>query len=426
MQEMKLSQWNALDRMEEDMFLDTIRQINIQYKAFVPSSINHNWDFNEREVNDILATSEEAMQAITRLDDRIYSITDAGILNQEAIIRMIANKESNESSVIEGTQTMIEDAFADLKLLPPEKRENAEELQNYIKALDYGIDLLKILPLCERLIKDIHKQLMSGVRGEKKQPGQFKDKQNYIAQSKTDDISKAIFVPPQAKYTAELMHDLFSLANQEQYRPSQKLVIIALLHYQFETIHPFNDGNGRIGRMIIILYLMQHKIINSKGIYLSAYFQKHRDRYYTYLTDIRNSSYDLTLFGHEELSRTKQKEHFYNIQKWISFFLQGLKETANDGLKVINSSIGLKRKYLEIITKNAKDQREENTMKAILDAMFEKPFFTAKELCDLSKSSMPSVNKTLERFISLNVIKETTGYKRNRNYTLWEFVELFR
>jgi Fic family protein len=414
MQEMKLSQWNALDRMEEDVFLDAIRQINISYKAFVPSSINHNWDFNEREVNDILTVSEEAMQAITRLDDRIYSITDAGILNQEAIIRMIANKESNESSVIEGTQTMIEDAFVDLKLLPPEKRENAEELQNYIKALDYGIDLLKTLPLCERLIKDIHKQLMSGVRGEKKQPGQFKDKQNYIVQSKTDDISKAIFVPPQAKHTAKLMHDLFSLANQEQYRPSQKLVIIALLHYQFETIHPFNDGNGRIGRMIIILYLMQHKIINSKGIYLSAYFQKHRDRYYTYLTDIRESA------------KQPSTTHTIAIKKWISFFLQGLKETANDGLKVINSSIGLKRKYLEIITKNAKDQREENTMKAILDAMFEKPFFTAKELCDLSKSSMPSVNKTLERFVSLDVIKETTGYKRNRNYTLWEFVELFR
>jgi Fic family protein len=414
MQEMKLSQWNALDRMEEDMFLDTIRQINIQYKAFVPSNINHSWDFNEREVNDILAISEEAMQAITRLDDRIYSITDAGILNQEAIIRMIANKESNESSVIEGTQTMIEDAFVDLKLLPPEKRENAEELQNYIKALDYGIDLLKTLPLCERLIKDIHKQLMSGVRGEKKQPGQFKDKQNYIAQSKTDDISKAIFVPPQAKYTPQLMHDLFSLANQEQYRPSQKLVIIALLHYQFETIHPFNDGNGRIGRMIIILYLVQHKIINSKGIYLSAYFQKHRDRYYTYLTDIRESA------------KQPSTTHTITLKKWISFFLQGLKETANDGLKVINSSIALKRKYLEIVAQNAKDQREENTMKAILDAMFEKPFFTAKELCDLSKSSMPSVNKTLERFISLDVIKETTGYKRNRNYTLWEFVELFR
>lgn len=411
---MKLSQWNALDRMEEDVFLDAIRQINIQYKAFVPSSINHSWDFNEQEVNDILATSEEAMQAITRLDDRIYSITDARILNQEAIIRMIANKESNESSVIEGTQTMIEDAFADLKLLPPEKRENAEELQNYIKALDYGIDLLKTLPLCERLIKDIHKQLMSGVRGEKKQPGEFKDKQNYIAQSKTDDISKAIFVPPQAKHTAKLMHDLFSLANQEQYRPSQKLVIIALLHYQFETIHPFNDGNGRIGRMIIILYLVQHKIINSKGIYLSAYFQKHRDRYYTYLTDIRESA------------KQPSTTHTIALKKWISFFLHGLKETANDGLKVINSSIALKRKYLEIITQNAKDQREENTMKAILDAMFEKPFFTAKELCDLSKSSMPSVNKTLERFISLDVLKETTGYKRNRNYTLWEFVELFR
>jgi len=114
------------------------------------------------------------------------------------------------------------------------------------------------------------------------------------------------------------------------------------------------------------------------------------------------------------------------LKSWIAFFLQGLKETENDGLKVINSSIVLKRKYLETITQNAKDQREENTMKAILDVMFEKPFFTAKELCNLSKSSMPSVNKTLEKFTHLGVRKETTGYKRNRNYTIWEFVELFR
>ncbi len=422
---MKLSQFNALDKLEGDVFLDSKKQKHIPYESFVPSKVNQEWDFNDTQHT--LDLAEEVMQAITRLDERINSIADAGIVNQEAIIRMIANKESNESSVIEGTQTMIEDAFCDIKLMAPEKRENAEELQNYIKALDYGIDnLSKIplsqdkepgkLPLSERLIKNIHETLMNGVRGYRKKPGEFKDKQNYISQNEADDISKAIFIPPHPKHTNELMKDLFELANQEAYRPSHKLIIIALIHYQFETIHPFNDGNGRIGRMIIILYLMQHKIINCKGIYLSAYFQRHRDRYYTYLTEIRETAH----------FTNQPAKHYATITKWIEFFLNGLKETANDGLKVIASSIALKREYIKIIEENSKDQREYKTMMTILDAIFEKPFFTAKELSEISKISSSTVNKVLLKFMQLDILKEVTGYKRNRNYTLWRFVELFR
>jgi Fic family protein len=439
---MKLSEFKTLDKLEDEMFLDNKKQTNIPYKAFVPSKINHKWDFND--IQSALDLAEEVMQVITRLDERINSIADAGIINQEAIIRMIANKESNESSVIEGTQTMIEDAFSDIKLLAPEKRENAEELQNYIKALDYGIDnLSKIplsedkepgkLPLSERLIKSIHDKLMNGVRGGRKRPGEFKDKQNYIGQNEADDISKAIFIPPHPKHTTDLMKDLFELANQESYRPSYKLIIIALLHYQFETVHPFNDGNGRIGRMIIILYLMQHRIINCKGIYLSAYFQKHRDRYYTYLTEIRETANfktptsELNLFNEEWIRyQDNTKKHYLTINKWIEFFLNGLKETANDGLKVIASSIALKREYIKTIEEKSKDQREYKTMIAILDAMFEKPFFTAKELSEISKISSPAVNKVILKFIQLDILKEVTGYKRNRNYTLWRFVELFR
>ena len=144
----------------------------------------------------------------------------------------------------------------------------------------------------------------------RKRGGEFKNKQNYIGQNEADDILKAIFIPPHPKHTADLMKDLFELANQESYRPSHKLIIIALIHYQFETIHPFNDGNGRIGRMIIILYLVQHRIINCKGIYLSAYFQKHRDRYYTYLTEIRETAH----------FTDQPKKHYAAIIKWIDFF----------------------------------------------------------------------------------------------------------
>ncbi len=161
---------------------------------------------------------------------------------------------------------------------------------------------------------------------------------------------------------------------------------------------------------------MQHKIINCKGIYLSAYFQKHRDRYYTYLTEIRETAH----------FTNQPAMHYAAIIKWIEFFLNGLKETANDGLNAIASSIALKREYIKIIEENSKDQREYKTMMTILDTIFEKPFFTAKELSEISKISSPAVNKVLLKFMQLDTLKEVTGYKRNRNYTLWRFVELFR
>jgi Fic family protein len=422
---MRLSEFKALDKLEDEVFWDSKKQENIPYKAFLPSKVNHKWDFYD--IKSTLHLAEEVMQVITRLDERINSIADAGIINQEAIIRMIANKESNESSMIEGTQTAIEDAFCDIRFLAPEKREDAEELQNYIKAVDYGIDNLNKIPLSERLIKGIHEQLMSGVRGCKKRPGEFKDKQNYIGRSESDDISRAIFIPPHPKHTANLMQDLFELANQEFYNPSHKLIIIALLHYQFETIHPFNDGNGRIGRMLIVLYLVQHKIINSKGIYLSAYFQKHRDRYYTYLSEIRETSYTNTLFGISSiLTKDEQREHFDALKKWINFFLNGLKETANDCSRVISLCIQLKREYMKSIEDSTKDNREYKTRITVLDAMFEKPRFTAKELKSRTKISTPAVNNVLLKFIELGILKEVTGYKRNRNYKLWRFLELFR
>jgi Fic family protein len=223
------------------------------------------------------------------------------------------------------------------------------------------------------------------------------------------------------------MQDLFELANQEFYNPSHKLIIIALLHYQFETIHPFNDGNGRIGRMLIVLYLVQHKIINSKGIYLSAYFQKHRDRYYTYLSEIRETSYTNTLFGISSiLTKDEQREHFDALKKWINFFLNGLKETANDCSRVISLCIQLKREYMKSIEDSTKDNREYKTRITVLDAMFEKPRFTAKELKSRTKISTPAVNNVLLKFIELGILKEVTGYKRNRNYKLWRFLELFR
>jgi Fic family protein len=249
-----------------------------------------------------------------------------------------------------------------------------------------------------------------------KRPGDFKNKQNFIAQNTIDDISRAIFIPPHPKHTDELIKDLFELANQELYRPSHKLIIVALLHYQFETIHPFNDGNGRIGRMIIILYLVQHKIINCNGIYLSAYFQKNRNRYYTYLTEIRETAHF-----------TEQPEkHYAAIIKWIDFFLNGLKETANDGLKVIALSIALKREYIKTIEEKSKDKREYKTMLLCLDIIFKKPSFTAKELGEMSKISSPAINNTLKKFVELGILKEVTGYKRNRSYKLWQFIELFR
>jgi len=238
------------------------------YKSFQPSFINKQWILDNMEVLQLLSKAD---RELGRLD--MYSNY---IPNIELFISMHVLKEATQSSKIEGTQTNIEDALLEKEDVPLDKRDDWEEVQNYIHAMESAIKALNQLPFSSRLIRDTHKILLQGVRGEKRQPGEFRRSQNWIGGATIND---ATFIPPVHTSVPELMSDLEKFVhNEEIFFP--ELLKIALIHYQFETIHPFLDGNGRVGRLMITLYLVNKGILKKPILYLSDFLETHRRLYY--------------------------------------------------------------------------------------------------------------------------------------------------
>ena len=239
------------------------------YKSFQPEFINRRWTLGNME--EIIVLLSRADQELGRLD--MYS---KYIPNIEIFISMHVLKEATQSSKIEGTQTDIEEALLDKEDVPLDKRNDWEEVQNYIQAINQGIKMLEILPITSRFIKHTHKILMQGVRGEQKNPGEFRRSQNWIGGASIND---AIFIPPVHTSISDLISDMEKFIHSKKiYIP--ELLKIAIIHYQFETIHPFLDGNGRIGRLLIPLYLVYKGILKKPILYLSDYLEKNRKHYY--------------------------------------------------------------------------------------------------------------------------------------------------
>ena len=233
------------------------------YKAFVPEPIHTAWEIADMEVIQLLSKAD---RHLGRLD--MY----AAYVNIDLYISMHIAKEATQSSRIEGTQTNMEEAFMKKEDVSPGLKDDWEEVQNYIKAMNQAVDLLEELPFSSRLIRQTHEILMQGVRGSRKMPGAFRTSQNWIGGATLND---AAFIPPPHTYIAELMSDLEKFANDEL-NPIPDLIKIALIHYQFEAIHPFLDGNGRVGRLLITLYLVSKGILRQPILYLSDFFERHR------------------------------------------------------------------------------------------------------------------------------------------------------
>ena len=243
-------------------------EAQLEYRSFLPEPINHGWTISDPQVLQLLGQADRALGELNAFAQLIPDI--------EFFIRMYVAKEATQSSRIEGTQTNIEDAFKDAEDLLPEVRDDWSEVQNYIRAITFAIDSLERLPLSNRLLRDTHAILLDGVRGETKRPGEFRISQNWIGVS----LKNAVFVPPHHDHVPELMSDLEKfLHNAEAMVPP--LIKIAIAHYQFETIHPFLDGNGRLGRLLITLYLCEQGILDEPLLYLSLYLKSHRATYYT-------------------------------------------------------------------------------------------------------------------------------------------------
>ena len=360
------------------------------YKSFQPTKINQQWTIDDMEVLNLLS---QADRQLGRLD--MYS---EYIPNIDLFISMHVLKEATQSSKIEGTKTNIEDALLDKEDVNDEKRDDWEEVQNYIEALNSAIKSLEKLPFSSRLIRETHKILLQGVRGKHKLPGEFRSSQNWIGGASIND---ATFIPPIHSSVNEYMGDLENFAhNDESFFPD--LLKIALIHYQFETIHPFLDGNGRIGRLMITLYLVEKRILKKPILYLSDFFERNRMLYYDNLTRVREKS---------------------DLSQWFKFFLVGVIETAKNGIKTFDSILKLQK---EVEVKLQTLGSRSSNAQLILNHLYQRPIVDAQKVKDLTNLSSPSVYKLIEELERLEILEEITGAKRGKIYLFREYTKLFK
>ncbi len=307
-------------------------------------------------------------------------------------------KEARDSTRIEGTKTELDEVVLPQEEIDPERRDDWEEVQNYVGAMNFAIAELPKIPLSMRLLKETHKILLSGVRGKNRGPGEIRKGQNRIGGS---SLADAIFVPPSAAKLPDLLSDLEKfMHNKSLHIP--ELIKIAITHYQFETIHPFLDGNGRCGRLLIILQLISANILRKPVLYMSTFFEKNRDSYYESLTTVRSSN---------------------DLEQWIIFFLNGIAETAQHGLETFKAIIALREEYeAKILTLGS---RAKNAHK-LLHLMYAKPIANVRSVGNRLDMDFSSANRLLKSLTELDILKEITGHSRNRLFVLEKYLNLFR
>lgn len=360
------------------------------YKSFQPEFINRQWYIESMEIIQLLS---QADRELGRLD--MYS---KYIPNIDLFISMHVIKEATQSSKIEGTQTNMDEALLDKEDIPVNRRDDWEEVQNYIKAMEWAIRELDKLPISSRLIRGTHKILLQGVRGEKKLPGEFRNSQNWIGGA---TIKDAIFIPPVHTSVPKLMSDIEKfLHNEEIFLP--ELLKIGLVHYQFETIHPFLDGNGRVGRLLIPLYLVSKKILQKPILYLSDFFEKNRKLYYDNLSMVREMN---------------------DLNQWFKFFLVGIIEIAKSGITTFDNIMQLQKMVENTLQKLG--SRVVNAKK-IVDYLYRRPIINAERVSEIAEISMPSSYKLISDLENMNILKEITGGQRSRLYVFEKYLELFR
>lgn len=358
------------------------------YKSFQPSLINKDWVLNNMEVIQLLSKAD---RHLGRLD--MYS----EYVNIDLFIRMHIAKEATQSSKIEGTQTNIEEAFLKKEEIAYEKRDDWEEVQNYISAMNEAVKLLHRLPFSSRLIKQTHKILLQGVRGEHKLPGEYRTSQNWIGGATIND---AVFIPPFHGTVNDLISDLEFFANDE-INPLPDLIKIAIIHYQFETIHPFLDGNGRVGRLLITIYLVSKGILKQPILYLSDFFEKNRMLYY------------------DNLMRTRTHN---DVNQWLKFFLTGVIETAKKGVTTFDGILQL-QKNLEEKLKTLGNRNVD--ARKVVDYLYTQPIIEINKVEELIQKSAVTGYKLLADLERLNIIKEISGAERNKLYVFKDYLDLF-
>ena len=358
------------------------------YKSFQPTLINRGWVINDMKLIKLLSLAD---RQLGRLD--MYS----EYVNVDLFTQMHIAKEATQSSKIEGTQTNMEEVFLKKEDVSSEKRDDWEEVQNYIQAMNHAVHLLQKLPFSSRLIKQTHKILLQGVRGNHKLPGEYRISQNWIGGASIND---AVFIPPIHNTVNDLISDIEKFANDLE-NPMPDLLKIALIHYQFETIHPFLDGNGRVGRLLITLYLVNKGILKRPILYLSDFFEQHRSLYYDNLMRVRTHN---------------------DINQWFKFFLTGIIETSKKGVETFNSIMHLSKSTEEKITKLG--ARSSDAHK-IVNYLYSNPVIDAQKIGEIIEKNPQSAYQLINKLENLKILKEITGSQRNRLYIFDDYLEIF-
>ncbi len=375
--------------MKIEEFKAGVYKTQYQYKSFSPTFINQTFTWEDAKINVLL---ESAMKVLGELNAFTKIIPDVDIF-----IQMHIAKEANTSSKIEGTKTEIDEVLLDKEYLEPEKKDDWQEVRNYIEAINFAIKELETLPLCNRLIRQTHEILLQSVRGEKKIPGEFRKSQNWIGGT---NLNNAYFIPPHHSEVAELMDDLEKFLNNDEILVPH-LVKIAIAHYQFETIHPFLDGNGRVGRLLITLYLVSNKILDKPSLYLSDYIERHKTLYYDKLTFVREKN---------------------DLKGWIEFFLEAIIETSKSSITSFKKVLELKnRMEQEILTFGKKAQNA----KKLIDTLYKQPLVTVSDIVEELELSKPTINNLVKDFENKGILKEITGHKRNKIYVFDEYLKIY-
>ncbi len=360
------------------------------YQSFKPNPLP---PIPEIEMDgEIVKLLVDANKQLVKLDTASQLISNADLF-----ISMYVRKEALISSQIEGTQCTLDD------VLDPEVEANANldvsDVINYVKATQYALKRLERLPLCCRLIREIHEVLMENVRGQDKTPGEFRHSQNWIGPANCS-LKDARYIPPNVEDMQTAMSDLEKYINENvDYDP---LIRAALIHYQFETIHPFLDGNGRIGKLLILLYLMEQRLIEKPVIYISYFLKKNQIEYYDRISEVRRTG---------------------NFEQWIRFFLEAVSKAASDSLEAIRQLSVLHDTNVEKLPKTT---RSKDNLRAVFDYIEQYPIIDIKRTAKELEVSYNTVAAAVRKLVELGILQETTNAARNRVFAYEEYLAILR
>ena len=363
------------------------------YKAFIPATLP--------PVPPIDMTAElqrllsDADRALGRLDGSIQTLP-----NPDLFVLMYVRKEAVLSSQIEGTQSSLVNVLeAEAQVFAPDQPKDVDEVLNYVSAMNMGLERLRTLPLCVRLIREIHERLLRGVRGNRLQPGELRSTQNWIGPSGAT-LSEASFVPPPPDVVPQALSDWERFVEADDALPV--LIKIGMAHAQFETIHPFLDGNGRVGRLLITFHLCARDILSKPVLYLSHYFKKHRTEYYEHLQSVRDNG---------------------DWEGWLTFFLRGVEQVAQEATSTARNIVALREAHRSLVA-NEFGRVAANGM-LVLESLYARPIIGVKDVIELTGMTFPSANDLVKRLVENKILTEITGQARNRRFRYAPYIKIF-